>query len=177
MLKFKFRFNRKRLLVYALKLAKQSGTPECVAKGVALGLFIGLLVPMGGQILIVLPLAFWLKANKITACAFTMVTNHFTVLFLYPFQCVLGSYIIASPLTYKRVEQLFIDFFKSPSWHELILMGDEIIIPFFVGGALLAVTSSVIGYFTSLRLVRTLRNRKAKRKLATEPLANHCNEL
>jgi len=172
MFKFKFRFNRKRLMVYVLKLAKLSGTPECIAKGVGMGLFIGLFIPMGAQLLIVFPLAIWFKANKIAACSFTMITNHFTILFIYPFQCVLGSYIIADPLTYERAKQPFMAFFHSPSLRELTLLGKEIVVPFFVGGAFLGAIFSVSGYFGALYLVRTIRNRKAKRKLAAEQLVN-----
>jgi len=177
----KIRINRKRIVYYALKLARQSGTPECIAKGVFLGLFIGFLIPMGGQIIIVLALAFIFKANKIVSCAFTMVTNHFTVLIIYPFQCVLGSYVIANPMTWDKVYGPLINALKAPGWwekiQELWLLGEDFIIPFFVGGMLLAVVSSIPGYFISLYIVRNLRNRHAARKLAKSKLANQYNQV
>ena len=40
----------------------------------------------------------------------------------------------------------------------------EIVVPFFVGGALLGIIAALIGYFSSLALVKRIRDRKEKRK-------------
>ncbi len=167
------KLNRKKILYYAVKLAKQSGTPEFVARGVFIGLFIGLLIPFGFQIMIALPLAFIFKANKITAVGFTFITNNFTIFFIYPFQCFIGSYIIAHPISYDHLTsrlKSFLHFAVSSeasirkSYEELMLLGQEIVIPFFVGGLALGLVAGVLGYFTSLYLVRQIRGRKERRK-------------
>lgn len=167
------RLNRKTIIYYFIKLAKQSGTPESISRGVTIGLAVGLVIPFGLQIPFALPLAFVLKANKIASVAFTFVTNHFTIFFIYPFQCYLGSHIVGAPLSYASLSATLKNFlhyltsgeatFKQ-SYEELMLLGQDILIPFFVGGAALALIMGVTGYFLSLYLIRAFRNRKENRK-------------
>lgn len=45
--------------------------------------------------MVVIPLAFLLRAAKVPAVAFTFVSNHFSIIVLYPLQCYLGSYLIS----------------------------------------------------------------------------------
>lgn len=167
------KLNRKKILYYVVKLAKQSGTPEFVARGVFIGLFIGLVVPFGLQILVALPLAFVFKANKITAVGFTFITNQASIFFIYPFQCFVGSYVIAHPISYAHLSarlKSFLHFLVSSkasirkSYEELMLLGQEIVIPFFVGGVVLGILVGILGYFASLYLVRQVRGRKERRK-------------
>lgn len=169
----KINFNRKRVMYYMIKLAKQSGTPECIAKGVMLGLLIGFMIPFGLQIIIVLPLAFVFKANKIVSCAFTLVTNHITIFFIYPFQCWYASYLMNwlagnsfKQLSYQTLKEIFKKFIAAPSMKALAELGNDVMVPFLVGGALLGIVSAAIGYFAALFVVRRLRERRERRIMA-----------
>ena len=79
-----------------LRMVRSRGTPEYIAGGVALGLAVGLIIPIGFQIAIAVPLAFLLRVAKVPAVIFTFVTNHFTVIFIYPFQCWIGALLTGS---------------------------------------------------------------------------------
>lgn len=169
----KIRFNRKRVMYYMIKLAKQSGTPECIAKGVMLGLLIGFMIPFGLQIIIVLPLAFAFKANKIVSCAFTLVTNQLTIFVIYPFQCWYASYLMHwlakdsfKQLSYNTLKTIFKKFIAAPSFSALAELGNDIMVPFLVGGALLGIVSAVIGYFAALSVVRGIRERRERKIMA-----------
>lgn len=145
---------------YYVKLVKQHGTPESIARGVAVGLFVAFIVPIGPQMIIAWALAYLLKAKKIPAVAMTWVTNYLTVPFIYPIQCYIGSMIFGPKLSIRYVEQMFRDFFKNPSMESFWDLGEDIMVPFFVGGAIFAVISTVIGYFFSYGLI--LRHREKK---------------
>jgi len=145
---------------------KQEGSPESVAKGVALGIFVGFLMPVGGQIVVAVPLSFLIRANKILSVMFTMLTNPYTVPFIYPFQCWLGGWLIGSPLKFETVKAQFRGFFSEPSWTALLDLGGDFVAPFFAGGLAMAVAGAIPSYYFSLSLVRRRRARKAARKAA-----------
>ncbi len=150
----------RRVYCYVLR---QEGSPESVAMGVALGLFVGFFMPMGGQLAVVIPLAFLLKANKALAIMGTVVTNPYTAVFIYPFQCWLGALLMGSPLELSVVEGEFKGLLASPSWASLLSLGAGLLIPFFIGGAFLAVVTSVPSYYLARYAVRLRRRMKAER--------------
>lgn len=170
--------NRKTLRYYYLKLVKHSGSPESVAMGVAVGLFTGFLIPFGLQMAIALPLAFILKARKIPALTCTWVTNPYTIPFIYPVQCYVGSLFLAKPLGFSKIREIFTDFFSSCSTldggfidnfkgtlNALLNLGEDILTPFLLGGLLFGLVSAFIGYFTSYGMI-IRHNQKKKAKLA-----------
>ncbi len=152
------------LKYYYYKLVRQAGTPEYLARGMALGLFIGFLIPMGGQIIVVLVLAVWLKASKILAIAGTMVTNWFTVIIIYPLQCLIGSYLLFHPLKYSALQEQFRGLTENFSYSALWALGLEIAVPFFVGGLFLGIIAGFAGYRITLSLVREYRKHKELRR-------------
>ena len=157
--------------MYHKKVLRQTGDPSYIARGVALGLLIGWVIPMGFQIILVLPLAFVLKAAKVPAIVFTFVSNHFTVIFLYPLQCWLGSLVLRSGLTFEKLTRMTREIVAAlenasmqEAWRTFSTLGAQVIAAFFVGGLLLGVPSALIGYLATLRLVRRYRRfREARR--------------
>jgi len=152
---------------YYYKLVRQAGTPEYLARGTALGLFVGFLVPIGFQLLIVLPLAILFKASKVLAGSCTFVTNWVTVIVIYPIQCLVGSYLLFQPLNYASVKRDFaelvkidgmVDFLKA-----LFNLGLDVAIPFLVGGLVFGLVFGALGYWLTLTTVRAYRHRRALR--------------
>ena len=143
-----------------LRMVRSRGTPEYVAGGVALGLAIGLIIPIGFQIIIVIPLAFLLRVAKVPAVIFTFVTNHFTVIFIYPFQCWIGAMLTGSG--YSELMAELDTFFKDPTVHNFLNIGWGVAVAFLVGGAVLAVLAAVPGYFISKAMVIEFRKKRAE---------------
>ena len=158
-----------------IKLARQAGEPDYIARGVAIGLFVGLLIPFGVQIPVAIGLAFIFKAAKIPAFACTWVTNHFTVFIIYPVQCWIGSYLIGSPLSFENVEKQLKVVIDERTWASLKALGGQLVASFFAGGFLFGIVLAIPGYFIALYLVkkyRKLKEVKLKRRreklMATE---------
>lgn len=171
------KLNRFTLRYLYFKLVKQRGSPDSVARGVAIGLFIGFFVPFGGQMVAAFFLAYLLKARKIPAVGCTWVTNHFTVPIFYPLLCYFGSVVIGNPMSLERIRHVFDGFFKDPSFSAFLQMGAEFLIPFLVGGFIVGVVSGAIGYFAALGMIEHHQARKKKRlykKLANN--AAHRND-
>ncbi|MEG1979192.1 MAG: DUF2062 domain-containing protein [Victivallaceae bacterium] len=152
------------------KMLQNSSNPRYNALGVALGLFVGFFIPFGLQIAALIPLLYFIKASKSLAVAFTFVTNQLTILIIYPFQCLIGSYLIGRPLSWTQLCHDFTGVIEADgireSFHRLFALGGEIGAGFFIGGFLLGVISAVPGYFITLRIIKRHRERKlAKRQL------------
>ena len=155
---------------------RSSDSPDYLARGVALGLFIGLLVPMGLQIAVVLPLAFLLKAAKIPAVAFTFVTNHLTVLFIYPVQCWIGSYLMFHPFRYEVLADRLHGLIDAPDMEtfmtEIARLGGQLVASFFLGGLLFGVIFGLLGYFLVYGATIRFRARRDALKKARSHTAN-----
>ncbi|MDD2479585.1 MAG: DUF2062 domain-containing protein [Victivallaceae bacterium] len=161
----KIKLNKATLLYYYVKLVKEKGSPEYIAKGWALGIFVGMVVPIGFQMLIAIPLAFAIKGSKIGATVGTFITNHFTIIIVYPIQCWVGGYILGSPLSIVKIKNELGTLFKEPTFHSLFSLGGELIATFFVGGFFFAAIGTPITYFLVKWLVIEHRKKAQIRKL------------
>ena len=157
---------KNKLYTLYLKIVRAEGSPECIARGVAVGLTIGLVLPIGTQTLPALALAFLLKANKVLSWTFTCVSNPASVFILYPFQCWVGSYLVFKPLSLDSFSSRFSALAEastlSETFRELGALGADVMIPFFAGGVFFAVICAPLGYVVSRRLVLAYHRRKER---------------
>jgi len=154
-----FNWKRKLLYLYA-KIVRDDGSPEYIARGWAIGMFVGCLIPMSCQLVLAIPLSFLMRGSKIGATLGTFITNPFTVLFIYPAQCWVGNKIIGGDLTWKATENAAIGLIKldlSGFFH----LGGDLIASFFIGGFLLAAVCTPLTYFLVYGLVGRYRRIKA----------------
>jgi uncharacterized protein len=149
---------------YYYKILRSNGTPHSLAISVALGFFVGCFVPTGGHTVIVLLLAFLFKADKILAFAATWIANPYTITFLYPFFCFVGARILGIDMTFQQIDREIMNIIHDFSWHNLILLGEELAFSFFVGGFIFGIILGGIGYYFTYRTVLLYRNKRVKRK-------------
>ena len=153
---------KKNLRWLYLKIVRENATPEYVARGWAIGMFYGCLIPFGFQLLCSIPTAFLLKGSKIGATFGTLLTNHFTIFIIYPLQCLVGNHVIGGNLSYDAVNEAMQNVLKLQNYSALLELGRDLLISFFVGGALLTMIMTPITYFLVLNMVKTHRRRKNK---------------
>ena len=151
-------FKRKGLGLYA-RIVREKKPPEFIARGWAIGMFIGCSVPFGFQLVLSVPLAFWLKGSRVGATIGTFITNPLTIFFIYPVQCwVADRLFLSGGLSYNRL--------VGTEWNfeAVAALGSEALKAFFLGGLLFAVVLTPITYFTVLQLVKGYRRQIAKLK-------------
>ncbi len=150
---------------------------ESIARGMALGVFFGFLIPVG-QIFVAAVFAVFLRGNLPTAAVCTLVTNPFTFAPVYYVAYQLGSFILGgAPTPEVTPEMLNLD-------PELLVMPPQEVTsgisrwlleienlgaPLFLGLGIFAVTGAAISYFGvkgvwRLYVVRRL-NKKRRSKL------------
>lgn len=135
---------------------------QAVAKGVAIGLFFGLMVPVL-QIPVAALVAFIVRANLWVSAASTLVTNPFTFGPIYFAAYSLGTRIlgVSHTLPASALEPNattiagWIEFF----WTKTVALGQ----PLLLGLLIMAVLASTIGYFATHLVwrIRVVNRRKA----------------
>ena len=160
---------------YYNKAVREKGTPEYVARGWAIGMFIGFAVPFGLQLVFSVPLSFLLKGSKLGAVVGTLTTNHFTIFIIYPFQCWLGSHLIGHPLSFSTISSRLELVIQNQDYETLFSLGKELIAAFFIGGFLLAFISTPICYYAVKKMVIQYRVNKEKRRLKKQEKLNAVN--
>lgn len=150
---------------YYKKAVLDKGTPEYIAKGWALGMFCGLAIPFGAQLMFSIPLSFLLKCSKIGATLGTLVTNHVTIFVIYPFQCWVGNKLIGGDLSFAHMQEVMQGVIESGELETLLKLGVQLVISFFLGGFLFAFIAAPPTYFITKKLVILFRAAREKKKM------------
>ncbi len=148
---------------YYFKLLRSNGSPHSLAMAIALGIFVACFVPTGGHTVMVLLLAFLFRTDKILAFAATWIANPYTIPFIYPLFCFVGSKILGMDMTFHFIDKQVMNVIDNFSWHNLMFLGEEFALSFFVGGGIFGVILGGIGYFITYRLIVLHRKRRTKK--------------
>lgn len=133
------------------KMVAERRPPEFIARGWALGMFVGCAVPFGLQLCISIPLSFLLKASRVGATVGTLITNPVTVFFIYPAQTWAADKLLGGNLAYSKLSEM------EWTFETVRNLGSEIIAAFFLGGLILALVLTPVTYFVVLKTVRRYR--------------------
>lgn len=170
----------KKCVIYFIKLFRQESSPECIARGAALGLLAALLIPIGLHTVTILLLAFIFRCNKITAFGVTFAfSNEFTIPIIYPLQCLMGSYILCDPLSIVEVKKILAGLYNDVSIHELVTVGRELGIPYLIGGFILSALAMPPGYVFALKYARKMQERhreKMRKRLESAIIAKNSKD-
>ncbi len=153
------------------RIVKEKASPEYIAKGWAIGIFYGCLIPFGFQLICSIPTALLMKGSKIGATFGTLITNHFTIFIIYPLQCFIGNHLIGGSLTYEKTKEVMSNVIQQQNYSSLMDLGRDLIISFFVGGALFAVIMTPLTYYVVKNMVikhRRIREKRKARKAAVQ---------
>lgn len=131
-----------------LRFVRLRGAPDEVAKGVALGIFIGMTPTFGFQMLIAVFCAWVLKENRLAAALGVWVTNPVTAPFIYALEYESGRLILG-----MERAQLPLRF----SYEALKTLGWEVLVPLSAGSAIYGVLCGSLAYALTLRLIPSVR--------------------
>jgi hypothetical protein len=126
--------------------------PSVDARGVSTGLVIGLIIPVGGQLLFLALLRFAFRFNYMVAAAFTMVSNPLNMIPLYYGYYCLGSFILGKSVSldfqiFKKMMNPIME--KEYFWGALsafMTLGWEILIRWLAAAVVLSIFFGSLGY-------------------------------
>ena len=159
------------------RFIRLQASPESLARGVALGLFISTTPTFGIQTFIALFFAALLRCSKICAVVAAQLTNAVTAPFIFLGTYYLGAVILDRPFDQARLNGLLEGF----HWKDVWAMGfsafaplwegfQDVFISLWVGGLIVGVILAVIGYFVVLGIdtkahMQIIRARKQVERL------------
>ena len=146
----------KKLKIYFSKIIRFNVVSWKIALSLALGVFIGLLLPMGFQAVLVIPLALLLKCNIFITMSATLVSNPFTVVPLYYIYFKIGEFLTSVEITEAQLNALA----GSPSFENIQSLGENALILFFSGSIPVSIIFGIATYAFSLMLVNYYRKKR-----------------
>lgn len=127
-----------------VRFVRLRGLPEEIAKGIALGIFIGMTPTFGLQMVIAIFFAYLLRENRLAAIIGVWVTNPLTAPVIYAIEYEVGRILLDIPRATLPAEFSF-GAFKN--------LGYDILAPLWLGGVVAGVLCGSLAYFVTLRLV------------------------
>lgn len=131
-----------------IRLIRLRATPNDIAKGMALGLFIGMTPTFGVQMIIVLALAVLLRENKIAALLGVWVTNPVTAPVIYGLEYEIGRALLNMP----RPDIVF-----QFDYESLVKLGWQLVAPLCLGSLIFGIVVSAVGYSVTLRMIPVVK--------------------
>lgn len=133
---------------YRLKLLRLKERPHRIARGFAVGVFVGCFPFIGLQFVMAIIFALIIRGNKFTAILGTWISNPFTYVPLFILNFKVGKLILSFFLNNHDL-----DF----SWDSLIELkdaGTEITVTLLLGSAIVGLCFSSIAYYVVLNMLK-----------------------
>ncbi|MDE5094321.1 MAG: DUF2062 domain-containing protein [Trichodesmium sp. St11_bin5] len=136
------------------RFIRMQGTPEYIARGLALGVFAGLFPIFGLQTIVGIVLATLFQGNKVAAAAGTWVSNPLTYLPIYAINFQVGQWLL------KYQEEFIPE--SIHSFSELMQYGTQFITSLFLGCLVMGLIGGILSYLIGLKLIPLWRSDRRK---------------
>ena len=155
---------------YYLRFIRLKGDPATIARGVAIGTFIGVTptIPFHTiALLITVPLC---RANLVAAFLASMAAcNPLTYLPQYYFSWLIGNRLTPYDLSWERIRSVMDIVFSGGGFNEIVhslsQLGTDTVMVLLIGGAVLAAPFAVLSYFISLRFFIAIRRKRQEKRI------------
>ena len=154
-------------------LFRLRGSPQAIAGGFSLGLFIAFTPTIGIQVVLAFFMATALDLNRTAAVLAVWITNPVTIPAIFSLNYWLGSLIWEGPSVLVVSQRLFqlatqlatLDFWAITDQLSAVAeLGIDIIVPLILGSFIAGTLSATLSYVILLRLFTFLFARRARRK-------------
>jgi uncharacterized protein (DUF2062 family) len=168
----------RRLRQFLNWLVRLRGSPQAIARGVAIGMIVSFTPTIGFQTLIALGVATLMNANRPVSIVPTWLTNPITIPPVYAFTYYLGSFFWPGPepasvtramgAAAKDLESLDLLALRAQIGVFLDL-GTDVFIAMWIGGLIVGTVAAAITYPLTFRTVVRLRKRRRRRRARPRP--------
>lgn len=153
---------------YYLKLLRLHGDPETLARGVAIGIFVGVTPTLPLHTVLALLFSYLLGGNPIAALiAAATISNPFTLVPQYYLCWKVGNWFLPGHLSWHKIQMVMAvihsDLGFSESLRSLGRLSAEAITVLLLGGLVLALPAALIAYPLSRRLFATIRKKRRQK--------------
>jgi uncharacterized protein (DUF2062 family) len=161
-----FRFFR----YYLLRFTRLRGDPYSLARGAAVGIFVGVLPLLPVQTILLIPLTLLLRVNTIAAViAASVVSNPLTFVPQYFYTWKTGNMILPGRISWEELQNTMTTITQEGLLEGISTLSNlsfKTLSVILTGGTIIGIPLAVIGYFVALKFFITLQaKRAAKHKL------------
>jgi len=159
---------RRTIRYYMLRFVRLEGEPHFLARGLAIGVFVGILPIIPLHTVTILGLTILLRSSKLAGLLSSwLVSNPLTFFPQYYLSWRLGTWLIGQTITWHKVEHIMHMISNGAGFVATLgaisKLGWDAMITMIAGGSILALPFTVIGYFLALYML-TMVNRKRLQK-------------
>lgn len=142
---------KQKLQKYLAEIRQLEGDPNYVARGMAIGVFIGMTPTIPLHTVLAITLAFIFRGSKPAAVIGVWVANPLTIPLFYIASYQIGTFLfkISTPFNPAHI-----------SIHQLIELGFEITIAMIIGGMVLGIPFGIISYCVTWKIIKSIRSSK-----------------
>ncbi|WP_088890293.1 DUF2062 domain-containing protein [Leptolyngbya ohadii] len=148
---------KRSLRYFYLRFVRLRGTPAQIARGFAFGVFWGMFPLPGLQMAVAILTAALFQSSKLAAAAGTWLSNPITTLPLTALNFHVGQTLLG-----RQWSDLPIDNLRSV--RDFLALGDDVLIPYFLGCAVVGLGLAVVSYGVGLPAVVVMQKRFAERR-------------
>jgi len=127
-------------------------TPEKIALGFSLGLFVGMSPYMMCHTLMAVSLAYLFRGNRISAAVGVVITNPFTAPFFYRITWLAGKAVISTDAAFPSE-------FTLEALLKMLHDSPELLRVLTVGGIVTGIPLAVAGYYIAVYVIRRYREK------------------
>ena len=160
---------KKKIKKLLTRFKEMQGSPAYLARGVALGVFIGLAPVMPLKTVLILVLTFLISSSTIAAiltCA--TLCNPLTYIPLYYFAWFIGDLILPGKASWDKLEATVLQMQQSGLGEAVSLAGDvglDAALVILLGGFLLALPPAILSYPLSYRFFLKIAIKRQEKKI------------
>ena len=151
-------FLKRSILYIYYRFLRSKASPEAIARGLGIGIFMGFTPTLGVQTIAAIFVAAIFKGNKFLAALGAGITNPVTIPFFYTGTYKIGAVVIGNPLD--------LSFLSHPTFRDFWLLGNDLFFALWVGGLIVGIPCGILFYFLGLwtapRLIQQYTRSKNK---------------
>lgn len=154
---------------YYLRLLRLKGDPQSLARGVAIGTFIGITPTIPFHTMLIIAATVFIRSSAIAGLLVSvLVSNPLTFFFQYYFSWKIGSWLLRSDFCWEKIERtmkiLLSDAGFQASVEALGRLSQDAILVMLVGGTILALPFTFAAYFLSMQFFTAVQKKRQAKK-------------
>jgi len=155
---------------YYLKFIRLKGDPSSLARGVAVGTFIGITPTIPFHTVMVLALALFLRGSKVAALiASVMVSNPLTFFPQYYLSWQIGNWLLPGKHSWEDISELINLIVNGAKFSEILTAFSHVsmnsLTVLIGGGIVLAIPFTALFYCLSYIFFRTIQKKRLEKKI------------
>jgi len=155
---------------YYLKFIRLKGEPCVLARGVAVGTFIGITPTIPFHVILALSFSFLFRGSKVAAVLATfVVSNPITFLPQYYLSWQIGNLLLPGKHSWDDISELINLIVQGAKFNEILAAFSHVslnsLTVLIAGGIVLAIPFTLVFYFMSCQFFRTLQKKRLEKKV------------